>query len=70
MVTVTIPQTEYRVLKRQSAAYKKMATRLFDAVVKDDVASVAADFRKTGLYTDEFLKDLEHGLARSSRGKA
>ena len=66
MATITIPRTEYRGLKRQSAAYKKLATRLFDAVVKDDVATVVEDFRKTGLYTDGFLEDLASGLSKSS----
>jgi hypothetical protein len=68
MTTVTIPQKEYRMLKQQSVAYKKLTTQIFDAVVKDDITTVVDDFRKTELYTPEFLLDLEHGLAKSSYG--
>lgn len=66
MDTVTISKTEYQKLKKQSDAYKKFAGRLFEAVIKDPIGDVAMDFRKTGLYTEGFLRDLEKGLRKSS----
>ncbi len=66
VTTVTIPQKEYQLLKKQSAAYRKLAGRFFDAIVKDSVPTVVEDFRKTGLYTEGFLGDLEDGLSKSS----
>ncbi|MBI2024878.1 MAG: hypothetical protein HYT03_02220 [Candidatus Harrisonbacteria bacterium] len=66
MVKVTLPETEYKQLKRQADAYKKMATKLFELAIKDPVENVVEDFRRTDLYTQEFLKDLESGLQKSS----
>lgn len=63
---VTIAKKEYDQLKKHAQAYKKVATRLFSAVVKDSVNDVVADFKKTGLYTKKFLSDLENGLRKSS----
>ncbi len=67
--TVTIPKKEYTALKRESRAYRQITARVFEAVVSDDIPSVVADFRKTELYTDDFLNDLEDGLRKSSYGK-
>ncbi len=33
---------------------------------KDEIESIMADFEATGLYEDQFLKDLEEGLKKSS----
>jgi hypothetical protein len=33
---------------------------------KDKIESIMADFEATGLYEDQFLKDLEEGLKKSS----
>lgn len=66
MSTVTIPQKEYKKLRKQAAAYHKLAGTLFKSVVKDPVEDVVDDFRKTGLYTEAFLHDLGEGLRRSS----
>jgi hypothetical protein len=70
METVTLTKNEYSKLKRESAAYRKITARVFESVVKDDIPSVIDDFRKTELYTEEFLRDLEDGLRKSSYGKA
>lgn len=69
MSEITISKKEYIQLKSQSHAYKKVATKLFSAVVKNSVEEVVADFKKTKLYTDRFLSDLENGLRKSSYGK-
>lgn len=69
MNTITISQKEFNKLKRQSQAYKKLAARLFEVVVKDPVMEVVEDFRQTGLYSKGFLKDLQAGLKKSSYGK-
>jgi hypothetical protein len=70
MSQVTISDQEYKQLKRQGAAYRKIAAKLFQSVVKDDVASVVRDFADTKLYSKGFLKDLEKGLQKSSYGSA
>ncbi|MBI5306306.1 hypothetical protein HZB04_01850 [Candidatus Wolfebacteria bacterium] len=66
MGTITISKTEYSKLKRQSDAYKKLSSRLFEFIVKDPIEEIINDFQKTNLYTKEFLSDLEDGLKRSS----
>lgn len=70
MGQITISKQEYTQLKRQGAAYRKLAAKLFQSVVRDDVASVVKDFADTKLYSKGFLKDLEKGLRKSSYGKA
>ena len=66
MKKITISKEEYQKLKKQSEAYKKLTSRLFEAVVKDPIKDVVSDFRQTSLYTSEFLSDLEDGLRKSS----
>lgn len=66
MGQVTISKKEYSILKEQSKAYKKVATKLFSALVKGSVEDVVSDFKKTGLYSKKFLVDLEDGLRLSS----
>jgi hypothetical protein len=68
--TITIPKKEYATLKRESRAYRQITARVFEAVIQDDIPNVVADFRKTELYTDDFLNDLEDGLRKSSYGKS
>ncbi len=69
MYQVTIPQTEYTHLLKQVTAYRKLVGDLFGSVIHGSVEDVVMDFRKTNLYTDEFLVDLESGLKKSSLGK-
>lgn len=69
MAKVTLPKTEYEHLKRQAAAYRKFAAKFFDLIIKDPIGEIAADFRETNLYTENFLKDLESGLRKSSYAK-
>ena len=66
MAKITLPKTEYERLRRQAAAYRKFAEKFFESVVKDPIEEVVGDFRKTNLYTEDFLKDLESGLRKSS----
>lgn len=66
MGNITIPKIEYLRLKRQADAYKKLSGRFFESVVKDSADEVVRDFRKTDLYTKEFLADLGDGLKKSS----
>lgn len=63
---VILSKTEYNALKRQAEAYRKFAARFFETAVSDPVKDVVSDFRKTGLYTKSFLKDIESGLKKSS----
>lgn len=69
MATITIPKTEYSKLKRQADAYKKLSGRFFEFMIKDPIEEIVNDFRKTNLYTKEFLTDLEDGLKKSSYSK-
>jgi len=69
MSQITISKKEYIQLKNQSQAYKKVASNLFAAILKDPIEDVVNDFKKTRLYTNKFLSDLENGLRRSSYGK-
>ena len=66
MVKVSIPKTEYVRLKRESAAYRSFAAKFFEEFTQDPIGEVVEDFRKTALYTKEFLADLESGLRKSS----
>ena len=66
MSEVTISKEEYRQLKQQAKAYKKLTGHLFEFVIRDRVEEVVKDFRKTKLYTNEFIKELEDGLQKSS----
>jgi hypothetical protein len=70
MAKVTIPKEEYKKLQKQSRAYRKLAARLFELLIKDPVREVVKDFRDTGLYSKEFLVDLESGLRKSSYAKS
>lgn len=65
---VTISKREYGQLKGQSQAYKKLTSQIFSAVVKGSIDDVVDDFRKTSLYSKEFLTDFEKGLRKSSYG--
>lgn len=69
MVQITISKNEYAKLRRKADAYERLASRIFDVVVKDPIHEVVDDFRMTGLYTQAFLEDLESGLRKSSYGK-
>ena len=69
MSTVTLPTKEYKRLQQQATAYRKLVGKLFATVVQDPVRDIVEDFHKTGLYEEAFLRDLEDGLRKSSRGK-
>jgi hypothetical protein len=69
MKKVHIKEKELKILKRQANAYKKLATHIFESVIKDPVQIVVEDFKKTGLYSAKFLSDMEDGLKRSSYSK-
>jgi len=69
MVEVTLPKTEYEQLRRQAAAYRKFAARFFEIAIYDPVDDIIKDFRKTNLYSEKFLKDLDSGLRQSSYAK-
>ncbi len=69
MASVTIPKTEYQRLEREAKAYRKFAERFFESVLEDSVPSIMRDFKETGLYSEEFLLDLENGLKKSEHVK-
>jgi hypothetical protein len=69
MPTVTMPEIEYKRLKQQAKAYQQLTGKLFEFVLHDPINQVAEDFRKTHIYSEGFLKDMEAGLRKSSYGK-
>jgi len=70
MSTVTLPKSEYEVLKAQASAYE----RLLKSVVKESVVTpptrskskILGAFKKTGKYNKNFLASFKTGLKRSS----
>lgn len=70
METITITKKEYRKLRSQAKAYEKLAKGFFENVVKDPIDEVVSDFKKTGIYSDEFLDDLGSGLRKSTYAKS
>lgn len=66
MDTITIPKKEYKKLLSQAKAYQKLTNGFFENVVKDPVDDVINDFKKNGLYSNEFLKELGNGLRKST----
>ncbi len=66
MVKVKISKTEYEQLKKQAEDYRRFAAKFFESIIRDPVDQVVEDFRKTNLYTEEFLGDLKTGLQKSS----
>lgn len=69
MAKVAITKTEYEQLKRQAEAYRKFATGFFEMALRDPIEEVVEDFKRTNLYTEEFLDDLGSGLRKSSYTK-
>jgi hypothetical protein len=69
MVTITISRVKYEQLKRQAEAYRRFAAEFFKSAVQDSLHEVVEDFRKSNLYSEDFLQDLEVGLRKSSYGK-
>ncbi|OGD65385.1 hypothetical protein A3F08_01770 [Candidatus Berkelbacteria bacterium RIFCSPHIGHO2_12_FULL_36_9] len=69
MRNITLSKTEYEQLKKQAEAYQKFAARCFELIIQDPVEETVADFRKTKLYSENFLDDLESGLRKSSYAK-
>jgi hypothetical protein len=67
--TIVISKKEYQKLQKQAKAFQKLAGRLFETVLADSVETVVDDFRKTNLYSEGFLSDLESGLKKSSYAK-
>lgn len=66
MTKVTLSKIEYNSLKRQADAYRNFLADIFEAALQDPINVVVEDFRKTGLYSKPFIKDLEQGLRKSS----
>lgn len=70
MSTITLPKTEYLELKKRAAAYdviiNVVSRDLFASPPEKKTKKVLAEFKKTGLYSKAFLKDLAAGLKNSS----
>ena len=57
-------------MKIPDQAYRDLAARVFALPLKDPVAEVVVDFKAVGLYSDDFITDLEDGLRQSSYSKS
>lgn len=66
MADITVPQTEYDKLTRQAKAYRSLAAHIFEGMLQGPIEDIVADFREIGLYSEEFIHDLESGLRKSS----
>lgn len=70
MGTITIPKIEYQELKKRAKAYDVIISivsqDLFVPPPEKSAGKIAAQFKKTGLYSKAFLQDLSAGLKRSS----
>ena len=69
MNKVTISKTKYQFLLSQANAYKKIASNFASQIVEEPLAEVMKSFRSTGIYSKEFLLDLEDGLKDLRRSK-
>lgn len=69
MNTIILPRQEYETLRKKARAYEELAGLFFKKTRVDSMDDVVSDFRKTGLYSEEFLFDLKTGLEQSSRSK-
>jgi hypothetical protein len=69
MGTITITKIEYNQLKKEAQAYRKIVDLvepdLFIAPPVRSKKKVLSEFKKTGLYSKAFLKDLAEGLGNS-----
>jgi len=70
METITIPKEEYELLKSQAQIYRSIASDFFRTIGNDNLKNILSEFKDTNLYSDEFLSDLENGLAKSSYFKS
>lgn len=70
MVTVTIPKKEYQQLAEKALRYEYLRQLLeediFACPPAKNIKEVVREFKKTNLYSQDFLKSLEKGLGRSS----
>lgn len=57
MSDFALSKAEYRELEQQAKAYQRMTSCFFESIIREPVKEVVKYFRKTDLYTDEFLKD-------------
>lgn len=68
METVTISKKEYKQLAEKAMRYDflrvAMEKDLFASPPKN-ASKIVNEFKKTGLYNEEFIKSLENGLNRS-----
>lgn len=63
---VAIPKIEYEALQKKAKAYEELAGLFFRKAKESSIEDIVEDFRKTGLYSRGFLKDLKNGLDGSS----
>ena len=69
METITISKSEYKKLLSKAEAYKRLAESIYENAITDPIDEIVSDFKKTNLYTDDFISDLKAGLEKSSLSK-
>jgi len=67
--SITLSKMEYSRLRNQARAYRSLASKVFELPLRDPIGEVAEDFRTMGLYSEDFLRDLESGLRKSTYAK-
>lgn len=66
---IEVDKKEYMQIKSESKAYKRLMSTFFVSALKDPVTDTIKSFKDTGLYSKEFLTDMESGLRKSSYHK-
>lgn len=56
MEKVVISKKEYLRLKKQSKAYQKLVSRVFESAISDTVEDVVTDFKKPAYIPRDFWK--------------
>jgi hypothetical protein len=66
MEKITIPKEKYERLLLIEEAYTKLFKVMLDSYNANLIEPVVKDFEDTGIYSEEFIKDLREGLQKST----
>ena len=68
-MTITLEKKEYIALKKDAESYRKIMSNMFEKAISSPASEIVKDFKLTAKYSDEFIRDLENGLLKSSLNK-
>ena len=70
MSTISVPKTQYQVLKKKADFYDRILSVTFDSFFSTppikNGKKIISEFKKTKIYNKKFLESLNAGLKRSS----